>query len=225
MGQAHMTTSEKSDAQAAQDKTAIPLQVSSAGTREALPAPNRGAAATREEQHAASPLFGTSVGNAVSCERFAESVHQYVREYIRLADQKAAFLFTGATALLAFLYKNDGSARWLKPIMQWNILDTITFLAMTGLALGVLLALLVVTPRTSGSRRGYLFWEAIAEYDSARQYADEVMQLTSATLVQVKAEHCFDLARVCRSKYRMLRAAMWAGAIGLAASLCVFLFV
>jgi len=220
-----MTTSEKSDAQAAQDKTAIPLQVSSAGTREALPAPNRGAAATREEQHAASPLFGTSVGNAVSCERFAESVHQYVREYIRLADQKAAFLFTGATALLAFLYKNDGSARWLKPIMQWNILDTITFLAMTGLALGVLLALLVVTPRTSGSRRGYLFWEAIAEYDSARQYADEVMQLTSATLVQVKAEHCFDLARVCRSKYRMLRAAMWAGAIGLAASLCVFLFV
>jgi hypothetical protein len=109
--------------------------------------------------------------------------------------------------------------------MQWNILDTVVFIAMTALALGVLLAMLVVIPRTPGSRRGFLFWEAIAEYDSGRQYSDELRLLSSATLFQVKAEHCFDLARVCRSKYRALRAAMWAGAVGLAASVFVFLFV
>jgi hypothetical protein len=133
-------------------------------------------------------------------------------------------LFTAATALLAFLYKNGVSGRWLKPLMHWNVLDTIGFVAMTALALGVLLALVVVIPRTPGSRRGFLFWEAIAEYESGRQYSDELRLLSAATLSQVKAEHCFDLARVCRMKYRVLRAAIWTGAVGLVASLFVFLF-
>jgi hypothetical protein len=96
---------------------------------------------------------------------------------------------------------------------------------MIALAIGVLLALIVVIPRTPGSRRGFLFWEAIAEYDNGRQYADELGRLSSASLFQVKAEHCFDLARVCRRKYSVLRAAILAGAIGLAASVVVFLFV
>lgn len=187
--------------------------------------PTGGGDTASDIQQPAAPAAAAAPGDAEARERFAESAHQYVREYIRLADQKATFLFTGATALLAFLYKNSVSARWLKPVMQWNILDTVTFVAMTALALGVLLALLVVIPRTPGSRRGFLFWEAIAEYDTGRQYSDELRQLSSATLFQVKAEHCFDLARVCRKKYRMLRAAMWTGAVGLAASLFVFLFV
>lgn len=225
MGEVSMTGSEQPDAQAAPDKSAPGLPVPPAITREPLPTPTGGAETVSDKQQPTSPASAALLDDAEARERFTESVHQYVREYIRLADQKAAFLFTGATALLAFLYKNGVSARWLKPVMQWNILDTVTFVAMTALALGVLLALLVVIPRTSGSKRGYLFWEAIAEYDTGRQYSDDVRLLSSATLVQVKAEHCFDLARVCRQKYKMLRAAVWAGAIGLAASLCVFLFV
>ena len=70
-----------------------------------------------------------------------------------------------------------------------------------------------------------MFWEAIAEYDTGRQYSDELRLLSAATLFQVKAEHCYDLARVCRKKYSMLRAAIWTGAVGLIASLFVFLFV
>jgi hypothetical protein len=225
MGEADMTGPEQADAQATRDRSAAGLPVPPAVTREPLPTPSGGGDTVSDKQQPAAPTSTASPGDADARERFAESVHQYVREYIRLADQKAAFLFTGATALLAFLYKNGVSARWLKPVMQWNILDTVTFVAMTTLALGVLLALLVVIPRTSGSRRGFLFWEAVAEYDTGRQYSDEVRLLSSATLFQVKAEHCFDLARVCRQKYRMLRAAIWAGAVGLTASLFVFLFV
>ena len=35
--------------------------------------------------------------------KFAEETHQYVRDYIRQADQKATFLFVGSSTLLAYL--------------------------------------------------------------------------------------------------------------------------
>ena len=133
--------------------------------------------------------------------------------------------FTGATALLAFMYNENVSARWLKPPMQWNVPDAIAFVAMVALAAGALLALIVIIPRTLGSRRGFLFWEAIAEYETGRQYSDELSLLSGPSLVQVKAEHCYDLAVVCRQKYRMLRCALWTGAVGLAGALFVFLFL
>ena len=219
-----MSDSQSSDTQAPRDRQSPALPVPSAAIREALPTPIGGGEAPTDKQQPTPPATPVTDGDAEARERFAETTHQYVREYIRLADQKATFLFTGATALLAFLYKNDVSARWLRPVMQWNILDTIAFVAMIALAIGVLLALCVVVPRAPGSRRGFLFWEAIAEYDSGRQYADELHLLTPASLSQIKAEHCFDLARVCRAKYKMLRAAIWTSAVGLAASLVVFLF-
>lgn len=220
-----MTEQRQVDAQAARDKANPELPVPAELAREAIPTPTGLTDSPTDRQQPAAPSSPVTSADAEARERFAEATHQYVREYIRLADQKASFLFTGATALLAFLYKNQVSSRWLRPIMQWNILDTVAFVAMTALAGGVLLALLVVVPRMSGSRRGFLFWEAIAEYDTGRQYSDELRLLSAATLAQVKAEHCFELARVCRTKYRILRAAIWTGAVGLAASLFVFLFV
>lgn len=220
-----MTDIVQADAQAVRDKTGPGLPVPLTISREALPTPSGGGDTSTDKQQPDAPATLAPSGDTATRERFAESTHQYIREYIRFADQKATFLFAGATALLAFLYKNKVSARWLKPVMQWNILDTVAFVTMTALALSVLLALFVVIPRTSGSRRGFLFWEAIAEYDTGRQYSDDLRLLSAATLFQVKAEHCYDLARVCRAKYKMLRAAIWTGAIGLIASLFVFLFV
>ena len=106
-----------------------------------------------------------------------------------------------------------------------HILDTIAFVAMAALAVGAFLALLVIIPRTPGSRRGFLFWEAIAEYETGRQYSDDISMLSGPSLIQVKAEHCYDLAVVCQRKYRMLRCALWTGAVGLAGALFVFLFL
>jgi hypothetical protein len=220
-----MTERDQTNAQSAVDKSGAGLPVPPSIAREPLPASSgSGETATDKQQPAEPDSYGLR-GDIESRAKFAGMVHEYVREYIKFADQKATFVFTGATALLAFLYKNDVSARWLKPVMQWNILDTLAFIAMIALAIGVFLALLVVVPRTSGSRRGFLFWEAIAEYDTGRQYSDDVRSLSSGTLFQVTAEHCFDLARVCRAKHKMLRAAMWVAAIGLAASVLVFLFL
>ena len=81
-----------------------------------------------------------------------------------------------------------------------------------------------VVPRTAGSRRGFLFWEAIAEYETGRQYSDDLGTISIPTLLQVKAEHCHELARICRRKYKVLRVAFWISMVGFAASLVVFLF-
>jgi hypothetical protein len=155
---------------------------------------------------------------------FAYAVHKYVRDNIQLADQKAAFFFTGATALLAFLFKNGTSEYWIKPLMQWNVIDITAFVAMGGLGAGSLLAISVVWPRLPGSRRGFIFWEAVAEYETAREYADDVARLSAATLSQCVSEHCHDLSKVCRAKYKHLRFSIWLCSIGLAASVCIFLF-
>lgn len=196
----------------------VPSDISAAG----LPVPTSGTG--RKEE----PAPSANVHEKPAAEgqaRFASETHEYIREYIRLADQKATFFFTGGTALLAFLYKNGISSMWLKPLMTWNILDTIAFLSMASLSVAAFLSLLVVIPRTPGSRRGYIFWEAIAEYETNRQYADELSTLSPATLFQAKAEHCYDLACVCRRKYRVLRWALRIGAVGLAGALLLFLTV
>lgn len=175
------------------------------------------AVAPGDDTHASTPA------DAQARLQFAEATHQYIRSYISLADQKATFFFTGATALLAFLYRIDVSGRWLKPVMLWNIIDTFAFIAMVTLALGALAALLVIVPQTTGSRRGFIFWDAIAEYGTGRQFAHELSALSPASLFQVKAEHCYDLAAACRRKHRYLRWAVWICGVGLAASLVVFL--
>ena len=201
------------------------LQIPAAIAHAPLPIP---AEHVTEASDAAQPTNVGSVGVRTDIDakgEFSAFAHQYIRDYIKLADQKATLFFTGATALLAFMYNENVSARWLKPPMQWNIPDAIAFVAMVALAAGALLALIVIIPRTLGSRRGFLFWEAIAEYETGRQYSDELSLLSGPSLVQVKAEHCYDLAVVCRQKYRMLRCALWTGAVGLAGALFVFLFL
>jgi hypothetical protein len=155
---------------------------------------------------------------------FSYAVHKYVRDNIQLADQKATFFFTGATALLAFLFKNGTSNYWIKPLMQWNVLDITGFVAMAGLSAGALLAISVVLPRLPGSRRGFIFWEAIAEYETAREYSNDLARLSAATLSQSVSEHCYDLSKICRIKYKRLRLSIWFCSAGLAAAVCIFLF-
>jgi hypothetical protein len=156
---------------------------------------------------------------------FVDRNHEYIRSMITFADQKASFFFAGATALLAFLHKNDLSARWLRSPADWRFLDAAAAIAMIALAIGAILALWVVIPRSPGSRRGFIFWEAIAEFGSGRDYSDGLTSFSPATLCQMKAEHCFDLATVCREKYRALRLAVRVCGVGLLAALVVFLFL
>lgn len=215
-------TDKQPDSQAPREQAGAGLPAPAASSVASLPVPQK---ADPSQEKPISPADAVLSADVEARTEFIGSVHEYVREYIALADQKATFVFAGATALLAFLYTSGVSDRWLKLPQTWGILDLVALVAMVGLAIGAFLALLVVIPRTPGSRRGFIFWEAVARHKSGRDYADELSTLSPASLFQIKAEHTFDLAGVCRRKYRMLRWSLWIGAVGLGASLIVFLFL
>jgi hypothetical protein len=155
--------------------------------------------------------------------KFAEEIHNYLREYIRNADQKATFFFAAVTALLAFLNTRGGPSHWLKDVRTWTMVDGLSFVAMLFLAMSACVLLSVVFPRLKGSRRGIIFFSAIAEYDSGQEYAGTVLRQATSDIVAAKLQHTFDLSKVCVAKYRALRIGFWLGSIGVVTTLLYLL--
>lgn len=148
--------------------------------------------------------------------KFAEEVHQYVRDFIRQADQKAAFFFAGATALVAFLYKAGliSVTHWHKPILQLTFLDLLSLV--TGIALlgSTVTSVLTVVARLRGAKRGLIFFGAIAEFSSCNDYANEICAKPIDELIKAKLMHVHDISRICVSKFRMLKISTYSGSFG-----------
>ncbi len=165
----------------------------------------------------------TSLGPSADHAKFADEVHQYVREYIRIADQKAAFFFASATALLAFLHSRQTAARWLKAPAEWSVGDAFAFVAMVGLATSAAVLLAVVVPRLKSSKRGIIYFGNIAEYETSAEYADDISRWSPPDLVRAKLQHGYELANVCRRKYLTLVVGLWIGSVGAGAALIYLL--
>lgn len=205
----------KSQADPSQHEVALPSLDSS---RQALPR------VVTEGQVEADEIKRPSGVVAQDCHlKFAEEANQYVREHIRNADQKAGFFFAATTTILAFLHQKNVAERWVKPIQQWSLIDALSFVAMAGLAAGAFVFLIVIFPRLKGSRRGLVFFNAVAEYDTSSEYADEVCRHTAGELGRIKLQHSYDLAKVCRSKYEALRVGFLLGSAGAVATLLYLL--
>lgn len=151
--------------------------------------------------------------------KFAEETHQYVREYIRLADQKATFFFAGSTALLAYLYKVGLTNVWFIIPSYWKLLNVLAFLATTSLVLCAVACLATVMPRLRGTKRGIIFFAAISEYENSSEYASEVMKKNLPELCEAKLKHTHDLSAICKQKYGSLRWGQWIGAIAVVSTL------
>ncbi|MFZ4768505.1 MAG: Pycsar system effector family protein [Roseimicrobium sp.] len=151
-------------------------------------------------------------------DKFASDVHTYIRQYIQFADQKASFLFAGVASMIAFLHGKGITKLWFKDPRQWHIPDALSFITVTGLLLGAILAVFVILPRLGGAARGIVFWNAITLFENGKDYATHVQKCDPAELASAKLEHCHELARVCQRKYRLVGWALWCGGIGLVAS-------
>jgi hypothetical protein len=149
-------------------------------------------------------------------------LHTYVTDHIKLADQKAAFVFTVAAAMLCYLFKNDVHEMWLKSIAAWSLLDGCAFVAMVTLALSLVAACLVVRPRLERSHDGTVFFRCISKYPSAAEYTADVLR-GDTDLKEALLMHVFDLSRVCERKYRVLAFSIWLGMLGIGSSIVVLL--
>lgn len=143
--------------------------------------------------------------------KFAEETHQYIREYIRLADQKATFFFAGSTALLAYLNSLGFVNSWLTKPSTWRLVDVLACVSTIGLIASAVAFASAVIPRTSGSRRGLVFFGAIAEYENSNQYATDIIKSDLQELYGSKLMHNYDISKVCTRKYGMLKWGQWIG--------------
>jgi Family of unknown function (DUF5706) len=162
--------------------------------------------------------------DVLSAHTFAETLHGYLMENVRLADEKAAFLFGGIAAVLGFLYSNGIMKSWLVNPSHWHIGNALAFVAVVGLASGAVLALLVVAPRFAGSAEGLIYWRSISRHKSARTYADQVIRTSATGLTFAQLENCYELAHLCKHKYRAVNAALRSGCVGLAATVMYLVF-
>ena len=161
--------------------------------------------------------------NNAATSDFARHVHTYTTEYIKLADQKAAFVCAINSALLCYLFKNDFHEHWLKKVSTWTVLDFMCFIAMLTLAIGLCLAGSVIVPRLRQSHTGFVFFNSVAEYKSANEYSSEVIASLPIHLNRAILKHIYDLAGVCKAKYWKLTISLWATSVGIILSL-IFLF-
>ncbi|MFC4761595.1 Pycsar system effector family protein [Dyella koreensis] len=156
---------------------------------------------------------------------FASESHEYIREYIRNADQKAIFYFSVCSALLAFEHTQNWSQRWTKLPSEWSALDLVTCAAMIGLALAAACFLYVVIPRLGGSPRGLIFFKSVAAYANAEEYVSDVVKRSEADLASEKLRHCHELAKVASSKYTALAAGLRVGGVAILCSLVLLVSV
>jgi len=144
---------------------------------------------------------------------FAEQTHQYVREYIRNADQKAAFLFAAATAGLGYLLTHHAVAGWFNS-PAFALADCVWLVAVVGLGVGAGFFVSVVFPRLQSSSPGLIFFNEIAAHPSAIAYTEGVLATPAAEVARTKLRHLYDLATICRKKFSALQTGAWFGVVG-----------
>ncbi|WP_175727376.1 Pycsar system effector family protein [Burkholderia ambifaria] len=167
------------------------------------------------------------VGGAASppTYKFAHESHEYMREYIRNADQKAIFYFSICSTFLGFEHLQSWAARWTKWPTTWSMVDFASFVSMVGLALAAVSFLFSVMPRLGGSPRGFIFFKSVANYSNADQYISDIVKRQESDLAAEKLRHCYELAKIATSKYAAIGFGLRIAAVAIFCSLILFVSV
>jgi hypothetical protein len=146
---------------------------------------------------------------------FADQLHHYFTECIRVADQKAAFLFIVSSSILAFLFEHrlDGLLKDADDLRVPEIaiigICAVTLLAAVGFAAWV------VRPRFRKSHGRHIFWkDAIENFPSPQDYSHSVLSIKTSEFIEEKLQNCHDLALLCQEKYHWLNRAIYVVAAG-----------
>lgn len=153
--------------------------------------------------------------NPQVAEGFAKTVHATLRENIEKADKKAAFMFTAGVSLIALLNRTQATELW--PVsngaLDWR--GAVALIALISLMIGVVFAIAVVVPDLRHrTKTGYVFWESILAFKSPVGYINAIKQEDAGALAEQLLEDCYELSRICKTKYQQLNFAIAAGTIG-----------
>jgi hypothetical protein len=189
---------------------------------ETLPAPPEVSAAKRDNEKGPSGC-ATNEEWLDAHGQFAYFLHLYIRDFIKFADQKAAFTLAVTSGILAFLVRQGAQKSLLAPLGNRSFSDWSAFFACLLVSLGAFMALLVVLPRLRGKPHGIIYWGAFLRLGDASAYKAALRPLDDNQLVSAVLEHCHELAEIADRKYEFLKWATWLGALGAVAAAFVLL--
>lgn len=153
--------------------------------------------------------------------KFADFEEAYLSKYIQLADVKSGATFAITSGLLVFLVdKRQLIQAATHPQLSW--IWFLAFVSGATLLLSSCLSFAVVYPRLRSDGRGIIFWKNITARDNGDKYNSDIAALSLSEIASERLRHCFTLAKVCESKYGMLRLAMLFGSVGVILS-CLLL--
>jgi hypothetical protein len=152
----------------------------------------------------------------MSARDFAVFQHDYVFKNIAAADNKAIAVLAINSGLIAYVSQNRSYVSWIRvtPMSGSQILAALATLA---LIISAAFALKVLWPNLRGSPRGIVYWRAVASFQNAEAYSENVQGRTEETLIHEVLRHAFDVSKVCARKFHCLRISLWAGLIGVVA--------
>ena len=153
---------------------------------------------------------------------YAKHLHSYIREYISFAEKKATFVFTISAALLVFLYEKGIVISAMNSEGVWGGKDILAMLSILLLTSSSFLSMAVVFPRFGGSRRGMVFWEGIANFESANEFSTTAQKMNHDELCGALLSHSHELSKVCSEKFRIVN---WAIRIGTAGGVLLILYL
>lgn len=151
---------------------------------------------------------------AESHQTFAEFHEPYVGRYIELADAKAGVTFTIASGALGYFLSLDRVLALLKsPAISTEFCLALLTVGLLATTAGI--SFFVIAPRQGHSGDDIVFWGSVASLKNAAEFVSRVGGTSEGDLIRARLVHCYDLARVCRSKYVWLRRAMILGLLSL----------
>jgi hypothetical protein len=146
---------------------------------------------------------------------FVTYVHDYICDFIKFADQKAAFIFAGASAFLALVYNQGGRTIWHMPVSSWRAHEWLAGATIVLTVSSALLAVLAVAPKLTGARRGLIYWGSISAFSNPQDYSLALTKLDSRRAVDEMSRHCYELSRITKKKYQLINWSIWIGIAGL----------
>ena len=156
---------------------------------------------------------------------FLWKTDEYLSNYARFSDTKAAFI--GATSISLFGWMLSQhlllKAFQLTPA-AWPSKVWFSAAAAALLLASMSLTIWAVYPRLrTTKRRGIVFWADIATYTNSSDFTSTVLTMGAEELTAELAQHIYDVAStICVPKFRYVSLAIWffvLGAISLGTSL------
>lgn len=64
-----------------------------------------------------------------------------------------------------------------------------------------------------------MFWESIAEFETSEEFSESAQKIVGRELTRELLRHAYELAKVCKDKYRILNWSLRTDAVGAVATI------